>query len=253
MDAKNKTLSILGDSISTYTDISSGAAAEYTNKTIQDNVVYYTEGTWGVSLADTWWQQALDRLGMRLLVNNSWSGSCLLHPRFGTVGAYADRCVQLHTDAGEEPDLIAVFMGTNDFSYYQSTLGTSDAVDYHALITAHGDGTYAYAEPKTSCEAYAIILHKLTVRYRHAEIYCMTLFPRRNINTDGVGQPAEFNASLASIAKRFGCHVVDLYHSGISSEGEVFDRYFPDQRVHPNCLGMDVITEQFVSAVLQNQ
>lgn len=35
---------------------------------------------------------------MELLVNNSWSGSCILHTRSNTVGAYVDRCVQLHDD-----------------------------------------------------------------------------------------------------------------------------------------------------------
>lgn len=257
MSLKGKTISILGDSISTFTNISDGIAADTTNSTIRNNAVYYSAGTWGVSQKDTWWQQAIDRLGLRLLVNNSWSGSCILHTRFGTVGAYADRCIRLHIDtgenAGEEPDLIAVYLGTNDYSYYQSTLGTASAIDYGALITENGDGTFSYAEPKTSCEAYAITLHKMKNRYRNAEIYCMTLLPRRNTNSDGVGQPVEFNESLSSVAKQFGCHVVDLYHSGISSENETFDRYFPDQRVHPNCSGMDVITECFAASILRQE
>lgn len=253
MNAQGKFFSILGDSISTYTHVSDGNAADTCNSTIRHNAVYYAPGTWGVMREDTWWQQAVDRLGMKLLVNNSWSGSCVLKPRFGTVGAYADRCVQLHADAGEyagrDPDLIAVFIGTNDYSYYGDTLGTASAIDYDTLIKANADGTYSYAEPKTSCEAYAVVLHKIIRRYPHVEVFCMNLLPRRDRNADGLGQPTEFNESLAEIVSYFGCHTVDLFHSGIPTECEAFDRFFPDSRVHPNALGMDVITECFVKAV----
>jgi len=119
-----KTISILGDSISTYAGVSNNTAY---NSTIGNNAVYYQPGTQGVYQADTWWQQTIDALGLELLVNNSWSGSAVLHTRRGTAGAYVDRCVQLHNDkTGEEPDIIVVYMGGNDFNYYQDTLGTGD-------------------------------------------------------------------------------------------------------------------------------
>lgn len=255
MNTVGKFISILGDSISTYTNVSEGAAADTSNSTIRNNVIYYAPGTWGVMREDTWWQQAIDRMGLRLLVNNSWSGSCVLKPRFGTVGAYVDRCVQLHADVGEhagkDPDLIAVFIGTNDFSYFGDTLGTASAIDYDALIRPNGDGTYSYAEPTTTCEAYAVMLHKIVTRYPDASVFCMNLLPRRDGNTAGIGQPSALNESLAQIVLHFGCHTVDLFASGIPTEGEAFDRYFPDSRVHPNALGMDVITECFCNAVLR--
>ena len=60
-------------------------------------------------------------------MNNSWSVSCLLNERSGTVGAYLDRCVQLHDDtvgnAGQKPDIIAIFLGTNDYYTYPGTVG----------------------------------------------------------------------------------------------------------------------------------
>ena len=120
-----KTISILGDSISTFAGVSNDASV---NPTLQGGAIYYNEGTLGISRKDTWWQQTVDALDLRLLVNNSWSGSCVLHTRSGTEGGYVRRCQQLHNDkTGEEPDIIAVFLGTNDFSYYQSALGTADA------------------------------------------------------------------------------------------------------------------------------
>ena len=245
-----KTISILGDSISTFAGVSNDKTA---NSTIGSNAVYYSQGTLGVNRADTWWQQTIDALELELLVNNAWSGSCILPTRSGTAGAYVNRCVQLHNDTtGEEPDIIAVFMGTNDFSYYQSTLGTAE-IDYAALITDNGDGTYTYAAPATSCEAYAIMLHKMRQRYPNAEIYCMTLTARRDPDKADshadVGQPTVFNAELKKIIARFGCTAVDL-ETCIHKDAAVFDTYMGDGRVHPNAAGMDKITEALAGAML---
>jgi len=256
MNTVGKYFSILGDSISTFQDVSAGEAAGKSNSTIHDNAVYYAPGVWGVMREDTWWQQAIDRLGLRLLVNNSWSGSCILNPRSGAAGTYADRCVQLHADvgehAGQNPDLIAVFMGTNDFSFFGNTIGTASAIDYDALIRKQADGGYLYAEPTTSCEAYAVMLHKIRTRYPDASVYCMNLLPRREQNDRNLGQPAEFNRNLAEIVLHFGCRTVDLFDSGISAECEAYDRLFPCGGVHPNALGMDVITDCFVCAVSED-
>ena len=109
---KGKTISILGDSISTYAGVSNNTDV---NPTLKDSALYYFPGTLGVYQDDTWWQKTAESLGMRVLVNNSWSGSHAYLPSAGTAGAYVDRCVQLHNIQGEEPDIIALYLGTNDF------------------------------------------------------------------------------------------------------------------------------------------
>ncbi len=245
-----KTVSILGDSISTMGGVSNSTSA---NSTLGNSAVYYS-GTSGVMRHDTWWQQTIDALDMELLVNNSWSGSCVLHTRSGTVGAYLDRCVQLHNDTtGEEPDVILVFLGTNDFSYYQSTLGSAE-IDYDTLIAAGGDGTYTYASPATTCEAYAIMLHKMAQRYPDAEIYCLGMTARRSPDKEDsyadVGQPTAFNAQLQEIIGHFGFTYVDLENCGIDAQAEIFDMYMADGRVHPNALGMDQMTKAVVRTML---
>ena len=247
-----KTVSILGDSISTFTGISNNTSY---NSTISRNEIYYTAGRLDVYLSDTWWQQTIDALGLKLCVNNSWSGSTVFYPRKGeTSVGYGDRCVQLHNDrTGQEPDVIFIFLGTNDFSYYQDTLGTAD-IDYASLIRDEGDGTFAYATPTTSCEAYAIMLHKIAVRYPDAEVYCANLLARRSPDKvdsyADVGQPTQFNAELAEIITHFNCNLVDFENCGIAKEAAVFDTYIGDQRVHPNKLGMDKMTEAVVTAML---
>ena len=247
-----KTVSILSHSMSTYAGVSNSTAA---NSTIGSNDVYYTAGKLDVYREDTWWQQAIDALGMELVVNNSWSGSCVFMPRKGadSVG-YGDRAVNLHNDhTGEEPDVIWVYLGCNDFAYYKDTFGKADDVDYAALIKDNGDGTFTYAAPATTCEAYAIMLHKAHTRYPEAAIYCITSTARRDPdyadNYADTGQPTAYSAQLHKVAQHFSFPVVDLENC-IPKEAALFDQYIGDKRAHCNPLGMDKITEAVLSVML---
>ncbi len=240
-----KTISILGASISTYAGTSNGKGAETTNSTIAGNVKYYPNTTIPeVTLEDTWWMQTAEDLGLRLLVNNAWSGSAILPERSGTVGAYVDRCVQLHDDtgenAGEEPDIICIQMGFNDFSYGKDTLGNAE-IDYDTLITADGYGT-----PSTTMEATAIMLHKMTKRYPNAEIYMFNHFKRIGQSASDTALMEELNASIETVCARYGVAVVDLYSTLTDP------KHIGDGKLHPNRLGMDVITEAVKTAILEN-
>ena len=244
---KGKTISILGDSISTYIGVSNDATV---NSTLAGGAVYYNGVRHDVYQEDTWWQQTIDQLGMELLVNNSWSGGCILNKSNGVQGAYIDRCVQLHNTAGAEPDIIAVYLGTNDF-WFANTLGTAAAIQYDTLITASDDG-FCYAEPKTACEAYAIMLHKMKQRYPNAEIYCFTLLPWNNLSASKVQLFQRVITSITQIANRFDAYTVDLYNDcGIKADKN-FDFYLADNALHPSHAGMDAITGCFVSTLLQN-
>ena len=241
-----KTISILGDSISTYQNYSNGTAAGTTNSTITNGAIYYPRSGFDVTVDSTWWYQAAQALDMEILVNNSWSGSCLLNTRSGTVGAYVDRCVQLHDDtgdnAGEEPDIIAIFLGTNDYYTYPGTLGSYESIAFDTLITKTETG-YVYAEPTTSMEAYAIILHKIAQRYPEAQVYCFTLLPRVN----SASQPTAVNEDIKQLANHFGAITVDLHNCGIQP-----DNTHMGDNLHPNSAGMDAMTNAFASAVLKN-
>ena len=250
-------ISILGDSISTYSNASNGTAANITNSTIKNGAIYYNPGTLGVYQGDTWWQQTADALGGSILVNNSWSGSCVFSTRAGTVGAYVDRCVQLHDDtgmnAGEEPDLIFAYLGTNDCSVWSSyPLGDYEAIDFNSLIQKSERG-YIYAEPKTASEAYAIMIHKMMKRYTDAEIYCMIPCQRIDGNATAVANRLVFYDAIEKIANRFGAYTIDLYNdSGITTESESFTTFIPDNSLHPGQAGMDAITNTILSALYEN-
>ena len=247
---RGKNLAILGDSISTYSNYSNGSAAQNTNSTIKNAAVYYPRSSFDVTADSTWWMQAASTLGMNLLVNNSWSGSCLLKTRSGTVGAYLDRCVQLHDDtgenAGEAPDIIAIFLGTNDYYTYPDTLGSFEDINFESLINESNDSV-TYNSPVTSMEAYAIVLHKIKKAYPNAEIYCFTLLQRLNSSN----QPTAFNADIIKLAEKYDANIVDLYNCGITSESYCFNTFMGDS-LHPNNAGMDAISNAFISSLIKN-
>ena len=68
---KGKKLSILGDSISTYKDVSNDINA---NESLYPNPYFYRLP---FPLEKTYWMLLIKKLGLSLCVNNSWSGGNL--------------------------------------------------------------------------------------------------------------------------------------------------------------------------------
>lgn len=252
----NKTISILGDSISTFHNYSNGDAALTTNSTIKNNRCFYTDGKFDVNLEDTWWYQVAEKTGGRILVNNSYSNGSVYSPTSDSSLAYLNRCVNLHDNtgenAGEEPDIIAVFLGTNDFSYCTNALGSSDEIDYKKLIVKTSKG-YKYATPTNNTEAYAIMIHKIITRYQNAEVYCFTVPMRSSLNASHIKTLEAFNNSIIDIASHFDCNYVDLYnYSGITDDERIIARYYGDGYVHPTVTGMNSIANCFLSSFYEN-
>ena len=272
-------ISVLGDSITAFEDYSNGTAAETANSTLAGGRVWFPMtgrqydsegnpielGTGEITEAEhIWIYKAAEKLGAEILVNNSWSGSAVQFWQYGAPGMYEDRAVQLHDNTGDnngqEPDIIVVYMGTNDFkytekvngtyaqiedgTYYQSVLGSYEDVDFAALITDNGDGTYNYAEPANTMEAYAISFHKMQQRYPNSEIYVMTLLPFRA----GIHQPTEFNEDIRQMAAHFNATLVDIEDTGIEAD-ETNYKYLMEDWLHPNIKGMEVLANAFESAV----
>lgn len=242
-DFKGLKLSIVGDSISSYDGISNNT--DY-NTNIGDNWVWYGNGAAGrahVTRADTWWQQAIDVLGMELCVNNSWSGSYLLYGH--KADAYKDlRMTNLHNNnTGAQPDIIAFHMGTNDCKEMASASAVGTVSKAKTMTAA--------STPTTTLEAYAVMLKQAQKHYPNAELYCFTLLPEANqANAGNIAAYEAFNAGIKELAKAFGCHVVDAY-SIIGTNRVTLDQIMLDN-LHPDLYGMDAMTNCFVSSLLEN-
>lgn len=246
-----KSVSILGDSISTYQNVSNNSSY---NETISNNSVYYTNQ---MRQSDTYWQQVLDLLNLELCVNNSWSGGQLwLDKKYGTSTVNTPgltRCEELANKNGENPDIILAYIGTNDYNYnYENsnwTLGSVKNIDWSNLIVEQQDGTFIYAEPASFAEAYAVMLHKLKNLYRDANVFCFTIpVMGRRTDVNAIDDLLLFNNVIVSLAQHFDCQVVDLYHTELSNYTNT--SIIENADVHPTTKGMDIITDEIIKTFL---
>lgn len=213
---KGKTLSILGDSISTFSGyIPTGNATYYPRDDVQ-------------TVGNTWWKKLMDALGMTLDVNNSWSGSRVTTTSGDASAGCGARCEAL----GTSPDVIIVWMGINDFCG-EVGLGTYDGT------------TAVPATTTTFREAYAIMLNKILTKYKTSEVWVCTLpqcerngetgFPE--INGNGVALAA-FNKAICELAEAFGVKVLDHNRCGLNYQNI---SVYESDSLHPNKSGHSLI------------
>ena len=210
-----KSLSILGDSISTFAGYSNNT--DY-NSTIGDNAIYYNGTNAIVDVNETWWMQTINRVGMTLNVNNSWSGDKVTERGLS-------RAVELDNNNDAPPDIIAVYFGVNDFR-----VGVSLEV---------------------FAEQYANMVSAMKEKYPEAEICLFSLVYTSRVNSGINPNDIElYNEVVQQIANETNCCFVDLYNnSGINEEN--FSEYMADGDLHPNYFGMDCITQCFIDALVE--
>ena len=133
-------VSIMGDSISTYTG--------YNPRGYEVFYEYYEQQENGMrSVQDTWWSIVLEEQKAKLCVNGSYSGSLVSGEIFPAAES-TERIEALHKDV-VLPDVIMVYIGFNDFGYGVSISKFSDA--------------------------YSHMLDQLKSRYPDAKIVCGTI------------------------------------------------------------------------------
>lgn len=220
-----KKISILGDSISTFSGyIPSG------------NANYYTGNNCGVSsVNDIWWKKLIDALGMTLVVNESWSGSKVTT----TSGDASAGCMTRCQNLGTNPDVIIVFMGINDFNT-EVDIGSYD-----------GSGAFPTDTTKFR-EAYAIMLNKILTKYQNTEVWVCTLpydeqngnagFPEKNGNSVLL---ATWNQAIRDIANLFGVKVLEHFKCGLTYQNmSIYMGDYDSQTLkglHPNAEGHSLI------------
>lgn len=201
-------ISILGDSISTY----DGWIPE-------GFVVFYPFGGELTDVSQTWWKALIDDTGMELCANNSSSGSTcsgdslsIEDPMFGCSDG---RLSFLVGSQGRLPDIIVIYMGTNDL--------------LNGVPIGDNDGTKLVEEGNVEnfSDAYCLMLDKLESYYPTAQIFCCTLTPIGDWGEDvlfvtfqnHLGLTAEdYSNQIRVIADSKGAPVIDLYHCGITND-----------------------------------
>lgn len=232
IDDGKKTISFLGDSISTYAGWSNNKSH---NPSIGGNALWYPNTNYAganMPVEDTWWHRVFTEIGYELCVNNSWSGSKVTDPH-----TYNVRSRNLHNVAeGTSPDIVVILMGINDF-------GAGIKVgDYDGTTTPP-------PSPATFSEAYGKLIHNVKSTYEGVEIYCCTVLPDEKRDVSGSESP--YNAAIKLLAENMGVNLIDLYaESGITSENITS---FTVDKLHPNSAGMARMAAVIVNAINENQ
>ena len=102
-----RTVSILGDSISTFEGYNPTGYSVYYNREQQ----YKNDLK---SVRDTWWSKVIDMLGADMCVNNSYAG-CRATGYF--PAASSSKRLKVLKTALQIPDIILIFVGYTDFAY----------------------------------------------------------------------------------------------------------------------------------------
>lgn len=231
-----KSVSIFGDSISTFRDYNPEGYA-----------VFFPDYGAVQAVEDTWWHQVVDDLELTLYKNDSNAGATVAGD---STGMEDPRCAvnELRTGAlmgpeGMCPDIILVYLGTNDL-LNTVPLGENDGT----MLVEEG-------EVETFSDAYSLMLDKLQAKYPPAEIYCCTLLPVGDygpetqyvdfVNGDEL-TAADYNEIIVKIAEIRGHGVIDLQNCGITIENL---HEMTSDGVHPTQEGMERIAEAVKKAL----
>lgn len=227
---EDKTISIQGDSISTFAG------------TITDgNATYYSASHKFVNSIDaTWWGLLINECRMRLIRNDARSGSRISGTGDNAMCSVA-RCSNIkHINSTVDtyqygaPEIIVVMAGTNDVSG-NVEMGTADG----AVTTYMG--------------AFKTMLANLKLQCRNAKIVVFQLY-RGNVldyaNSGGKHQ-YEYQEAMANLCRRYGVYYIGPEHFDLSfpnlqyytCDNSLSDygppTYTSADYLHPNMQGME--------------
>ena len=227
---EDKTISIQGDSLSTFAG------------TITDgNAAYYSVSHKFVNSIDaTWWGLLINECRMRLIRNDAWSGSRISGTGNSAMCSVA-RCSNMrNTNSAVDtyqygaPEIIVVMAGTNDVS------GNVEMGTVNGAVT-------------TYMGAFKTMLVNLKSQCKNAKIVVFQLY-RGNVldyaNSSGKHQ-YEYQEAMANLCRRYGAYYIGPEHFDLSfpnlqcytcnnSLGDYgIPTYTGVDYLHPNMQGME--------------
>ncbi|MBE6631781.1 MAG: hypothetical protein E7623_03685 [Ruminococcaceae bacterium] len=222
---KNKYISIFGDSISTFEGINPKGYAVYYEYEYRD-----LSGVKWVD--DTWWSKVIDHIGAKLLVNGSWSGCCVAKIPY-LEEEYPSTCSMRRVEElsrnGISPDLIIIYLGTNDWGY--------------CTMSEENTGLENFLP------AYEKMMELIKERYPNAEIWCLSLnesfasaYPRFKFDPVSQGIHMDsYNAHIKACCEKYGGRYIDTHGYGVL--------YDSIDGIHPNKDGMNTLAELVIKEI----
>ena len=239
---KDKTISILGDSISTFGCDGGDNRTSDGTWTYLGNRCRYPQSNLLTDVNDTYWKRIIDTLGLRLGINESWAGSRVSNTASSDSGDVGpNRHIASATRIGHlgengTPDIILVNAGTNDIgaSVTVGTFNTENPMNYT-------DEEIASLPVATFADAYRTMLIRLQKMYPTAKIIC--LLPNYTTSYYTPTQADVYCEVIKEACDFFGIKWKDMRASGIT----MFNRgaYLPDG-IHYNSNGMEMIAKNIL-------
>ena len=232
---KGKTVSILGDSISTfagYIPQDDGVNLSHRPRYPQDDLL--------TDVNDTWWMKLINALEAKLGVNDSWAGSTVSNFRdhnekdFGPDAAMASLTRIRNLASNGVPDLVLFFGGTND---------AGKMIEKGSFDRAH-DTDLAARKWGSFADAYSEAILRLRHFYPDAEIVAVS--PSISGGYYDNERLSEFADLAQEICTYYGIKCVDLRRSGLKFE------MLPDT-LHPNAEGMECIYRSVLNKLKEEE
>jgi lysophospholipase L1-like esterase len=248
---KGLKLSLLGASMETY----AGWVPE-------GNDVYYTGTNHGIiNVNEMWWKRLCDNTGMTPLVIDAWSGSGVCY-NMATDSAHSSTnkipmCSDLRTGRlgteNDDPDIILIVGGTNDWTYSKST--TTPLGNWNGRTAV--DRTAVLAGESTFMESYASMIAKLHENYPNAIVVGVSMqFTCRGtdlgitrVNDMGFTE-SDYSDAVERVCKIMGIPYIDVYNVGFTYDNYA-ELYADDQTVsnpatHMNAKGHAILAQRFI-------
>ena len=243
---KDKWVTIIGDSISTYTGyIPEGHTTYYPNGDVTD-------------VSKTWWHILLTKLGAKLCVNESWSGRrvCMgesearglinvmdnLKRVAGTEYTNLDGTTEIATK-DISPDIILINVGINDFGNGEK-LGE----------IVYESSTGSYTTDSGFIPAYLSLLINIIVKYPKAKVYLMNILPAydklgfRKANANGA-RLIDYREAIDKMARLYESSVIHLDRFNLTAMN--IGSYTSD-KLHPNAKLMNMIANQCYTEMMSS-
>lgn len=206
---ENSTISFVGDSISTFYDENSSVNSLYGG----NNQYYYPIYSQTVKSVElTWWHQTYTRLGLKLGVNNSWSGSAAYGS--GNSAGMSENRLKTLGDNGT-PNIVVIYLGTNDnvnghtvenlkLAYvkmidyitenYIDFSNNTAKVPYIYLVTNGYSGYSGYNYTEERRLEYNEMFKSLSKTYKNVRIFDLALHITKDNYSKCLGDGLHYNA-----------------------------------------------------------
>lgn len=208
-----KTIAFVGDSLTSFHG--------FIPQGYDSFLPYPSSDTFDVNQA--WWMQVTNALGAKMFVNNSYGGTCV---QGGTEPTNSDSRLSHLKIGTQTPDVIIIYMGSNDCAASESSPGSYNANSF--------------------ATAYQQMLDKIQVLCPDSEIIIVTLAQSKMFSSNSVGV---YDGVLKSIAAKYELKVVDL---------QGLDNTKPKDGVplivdagHPSKAGNDEIAKYFLEQLFK--